>query len=108
MGQPSHRIGEGTIELHLGLWRHQQMQSRCTDDHSGQQLSEDRRQLETNQYFRKRSGCHKNQHETEHTDQRFGDFEVMAADFAQQGRKQHGAAQHTRQTLVVDSDRDSS
>ena len=104
MSQSPYGVGKGIIELHLSLGRHQQMQSGGADDHSGQQLAKDCRQLKTNQYFCKRSGCHKNQHKTEHTDQCFGDFKVMAADFAQQGRKQHGAAQHVSQTLVVDSD----
>jgi len=90
----SHGIGEDAAQLHLCFRRDQQMQARRTDDDTRQKLPQDGWQLEAHEHFSQRPRCNKDQDETENADQRFGDLQVMAADFTQQGGQKHQAGQH--------------
>ena len=101
MRKAGHHLGERSGKLHLGLRRHQKVKARSTNQHASKEFPKNRGELKAHQHLSEGAGRHEDQHEAKDADQRFRQFEVVTADFAQQGGQQHQAGHVSRRTLMV-------
>ena len=75
--QATHQADHPIAELHLRFRRHQQVQARGTDQHTGEQFPENGGQLKAHQHLSEQARGHEDQGETGHPDQGLGHFKVV-------------------------------